>query len=87
MGEAHEDTMNTKVRSNQRVTKFYQKHHVIFSYDFCFIDVKRGSYGEAKRRVAAVMFRVVDWIDQAGVIELGNLAISRSSFILVPTLL
>ena len=42
---------------------------MFFSYDFHFIDVKRGSYGEAKRRVGVVMFAWLTWIDRAGVVK------------------
>ena len=45
------------------------KHHPFFSYDFHFIDVKRGSYGEAKCRIGVVMSAWLTWIDWAGVVE------------------
>ena len=64
--EKHKKNTNTKGNSTQIVTKTNQifiNNLSSFLYNVPFIEVEGRSYAGAKRRVAEITFRVVEWID------------------------
>ena len=48
--EAQENTMNTEVKMEPIVTKFYQIQHLFFSYNLSFIEVGEEERNETTRR-------------------------------------
>ena len=65
MVEIRGGMMNTRVEVPTKPNFSSKYNCLLSSTTFHFIEIEGRSYGGAKRRVAAVMFRVVDWIDPA----------------------